>query len=233
MSQSPIAGIPRPIADGLTCILAPNPSPMTYWGTNSYILGHETLAIIDPGPAIAKHQDAILAAIGGRKVSHIIVTHSHLDHSPLARPLADATGAPILAFGNSTTGRSAVMAELAKTGLMGGGEGVDPTFYPDIELTDGETIDGDGWALTALHTPGHFGNHMSFLWGEDAFTGDHLMGWATSPAELTRQIYTDIAPALLPMAQRNVLAHLVDLYGRKLVHPEGPLSAEVKFHKIS
>lgn len=294
MTKPPAIGIPHPVATGLVSVRAPNPSPMTYWGTNSYILGHDTLAIIDPGPASPDHLAALNAAIGGRTVSHIFVTHSHLDHSPLARPLADATGAPILAFGDSTTGRSDVMKTLAETGLMGGGEGVDHDFKPDACLKDNERVSGDGWALTAQHTPGHLGNHLTFLWGDDAFTGDHLMGWATSlvsppdgdltdfmascrklaalpikrgycghgapienvtdrlktliahrtkreieilatltaaktPAQITAQIYTEVAPALLPMAERNVLAHLVDLFGRNLAAPIGDLTAQTKF----
>ncbi|MBT8411798.1 MAG: MBL fold metallo-hydrolase, partial [Octadecabacter sp.] len=178
--ERPIAGEAVTVEDGLTRVLAPNASPMTYWGTNSYILGHDRVAVIDPGPDDPKHLASLIRAIAGRPVSHILVTHSHLDHSPLARALSQATDAPVLAFGDSNAGRSVAMQELAASGLMGGGEGVDPTFAPDILVADGDTITGDGWALTALHTPGHFGNHLSFLWGDVAFTGDHLMDWATS-----------------------------------------------------
>lgn len=153
---------------------------MTLHGTNTYILGTHSLAVVDPGPDNAQHLGALLSAIGGRPVSHIFVTHSHLDHSPLARPLAQATGAPILAFGDASAGRSAIMSHLAQNGLLGGGEGVDLAFSPDRRITDAEHIRGEGWSLTALHTPGHLGNHLCLDAQGRVFTGDHVMGWASS-----------------------------------------------------
>ncbi len=291
MDEIPKAGITQNLADGLSCILAPNPSPMTHWGTNTYLLGWDSVAVIDPGPLDRTHLAALLDAVGGRRVSHILVTHSHLDHSPLARPLSDATGAPVIAFGDSSAGRSEVMQPLAANGALGGGEGVDQDFAPDVLICTGDMVTGDGWQLEALHTPGHFGNHMCFLWGDAAFTGDHMMGWASSlvsppdgdltdfmascaklvaspmrqayaahgapipdaqsriaeliahrrsreaeilsalthgpatPAALTAMIYKDVAPALLGMAERNVLAHLIDLTTRQKAAPIGPLSA--------
>ncbi|MEQ3630489.1 MAG: MBL fold metallo-hydrolase, partial [Sulfitobacter sp.] len=116
----------------------------------------------------------------GQRISHIIVTHTHLDHSPLARPLAARTGAEVWAFGNATAGRSPVMQGLAEAGLMGGGEGVDHGFRPDHSLADGDMLEGNGWALEVLHTPGHIGNHLCLAWGDACLTADHVMGWATS-----------------------------------------------------
>ena len=166
---------------GLRMVLAPNPSPMTGAGTNSYIVGQGSVAVIDPGPARRDHLDAIIAALEpGERVSHILVTHSHLDHSPLARPLAEATGAPVLAFGPATAGRSALMNRLARDGLTAGGEGIDSDFRPDECIKDGDLITGNGWRISVLHTPGHFGNHLCFLWRDTAFSGDHVMGWASS-----------------------------------------------------
>ncbi|MDH5798483.1 MAG: MBL fold metallo-hydrolase [Paracoccaceae bacterium] len=166
---------------GLRRVLAPNPSPMTHWGTNSYIIGEGNVALIDPGPSDAGHLQALLDALGpGERISHILVTHSHVDHSPLARPLAEITGAPILAFGDSRAGRSAVMLDLAARGLTGGGEGVDTAFAPDEVLKDGQEVAGNGWSLNAIWTPGHFGNHICFQWDDIVFSGDHLMGWAPS-----------------------------------------------------
>lgn len=177
----PVAGQAEELSPGLRRILAPNPSPMTYLGTNTYLVGERQLALIDPGPASDDHAQAILAALQpGQSISHIIVTHSHLDHSPLARPLADRTGAPVLAFGDSLAGRSAVMADLAASGMVAGGEGVDHEFRPDQVVTDGEIIQGDGWELEVIHTPGHLGNHIALGWGDICFTGDHVMGWASS-----------------------------------------------------
>ncbi|MEL6587856.1 MAG: MBL fold metallo-hydrolase [Pseudomonadota bacterium] len=165
---------------GVARVLAPNPSAMTGDGTNTYILGAKDVAIIDPGPADPDHVNAVLACVGDRRVHSILVTHSHRDHSAGAPVLADMTGAPVLAFGTSTAGRSETMAQLAP--LVGGGEGVDAAFRPDATLADGDQVAGEGWTLRAHHTPGHMGNHMSFHWleGDAVFTGDTVMGWSTT-----------------------------------------------------
>ena len=173
---APIAGEPLALAADLQLVLAPNPSPMTYLGTNTYILGRETLAIIDPGPDDPAHLAALTAAIAGRRVSHVLLTHSHLDHSPLAAKL----DAPTYAFGDSRAGRSTVMQQLADDGLAGGGEGIDHAFAPDHVVKDGEVLTGPWGDITAIHTPGHIGNHLCFSWQDAIFTGDHVMGWASS-----------------------------------------------------
>ncbi|MEM0950048.1 MAG: MBL fold metallo-hydrolase [Pseudomonadota bacterium] len=180
MDDAPRAGEVVTLAPGVRRIVAPNPSPMTYWGTNTYLVGTATVAVIDPGPAEATHLAAILGAVGAARVSHILITHAHRDHSPLAAELREATGAPVYAFGPPEAGRSAVMAALAAEGLAGGGEGVDTGFAPDHALRDGDTVTGPDWALTALHTPGHFAGHLSFALGEAVFSGDHVMGWAST-----------------------------------------------------
>jgi hydroxyacylglutathione hydrolase len=153
---------------------------MTGPGTNSYLLGEDRLVVIDPGPAIARHHAALLAAIGGRKVEAILVTHAHLDHSALARDLARATGAPVVAYGSAGAGRSPVMERLAASGLAGGGEGVDLSFRPDIAVSDGATLPTDLGPVTALHMPGHMGNHLCFRWGDRVFSGDLVMAWSTT-----------------------------------------------------
>lgn len=174
-------GTPVRLAAGLRRVLAPNPSPMTGPGTNSYILGTGAVAIVDPGPDDARHLDALIAALKpGERVSHIFVTHAHRDHSALAPALARATGAPVLAFGDAAAGRSALMQALARRDAPRGGEGVDATFRPDLTLADGTAVEGDGWTLRALHTPGHFGNHLCLVWGDTVFSGDHVMAWSTS-----------------------------------------------------
>ncbi|ARC89725.1 MBL fold metallo-hydrolase [Rhodovulum sp. MB263] len=181
---APMPGRVDRLAPGLRRVLAPNPSPMTFRGTNSYLLGEGEVAVIDPGPALRPHLEAVLAALEpGEKITRILVTHSHLDHSALARPLAEATGAPVFAFGDSSAGRRADLAGLAG---LGGGEGVDAGFRPDERLADGTTLVTPDWHLTALHTPGHMGNHLCLAWsgldpeGAALFTGDHVMGWASS-----------------------------------------------------
>ncbi len=177
----PPAGTAVTLAPGLRRVLAPNPSAMTWRGTNTYLLGDPAgpVAVIDPGPDLPAHLRAILAAAPGG-ISHVLVTHAHVDHSALAGPLAAAAGAPVLAYGDAASGRSAVMARLAAEGLAGGGEGVDAGFAPDVRLADGEEVAGPGWRLTAIWTPGHMGNHLSFRWQEAAFCGDLVMGWASS-----------------------------------------------------
>ena len=177
----PPVGVAQDMGRGIRRVLAPNPSPMTFRGTNTYLLGERGLAVIDPGPDDPAHLEAILNAVGpGQRITHILVTHAHLDHSPLARQLAEATGAPVLAYGDARAGRSAAMTRLAAGGLSDGGEGLDLGFRPDTALRDGEEITGDGWTLWAHWTPGHLGNHMCFAARGAVFTGDLVMGWASS-----------------------------------------------------
>ncbi len=177
----PKIGVAEILEPNLRRIVAPNPSPMTYRGTNTYLIGTRGLAIVDPGPNDPTHLEAILAAVQpNQHISHIIVTHTHLDHSPLARPLAEKCGAPVLAFGDANAGRSDVMQQLVQNGLIGGGEGIDTAFAPDHSLADGALIQGDGWHLNAIHTPGHIGNHLCLAWGDACLTADHVMGWASS-----------------------------------------------------
>jgi glyoxylase-like metal-dependent hydrolase (beta-lactamase superfamily II) len=154
-------------------VIARNPGPFTFTGTGTYIVGRGEVAVIDPGPAMDDHLAALLRAVEGERVSHILVTHTHLDHSPLAQPLAKATGAPILAARPPIdTGGGDVKTE----------EDSDEAFRPDVILTGGERVSGADWTLEALPTPGHASNHMTFaLLEENAlFSGDHVMGWSTT-----------------------------------------------------
>ena len=153
---------------------------MTFWGTNTYILGTNELAIIDPGPAVQSHFDAIMSSLNkNQSITHILITHSHIDHSPLAKQLSERTSAPILAFGESSAGKSAIMTNLKN---LDGGEGIDYDFKPDVTLNDNQILKNKEWCIKSLHTPGHMGNHLCFSWeGESIlFSGDLVMGWATS-----------------------------------------------------
>ncbi|MHA6323717.1 MBL fold metallo-hydrolase [Roseivivax sp. CAU 1753] len=289
-------GTPETLAPRLRRVLAPNPSPMTQAGTNTYLLGDRQVAVIDPGPDDPAHLAAILSALPkGAEISHILVTHAHLDHTALVGRLKAVTGAEVYAFGDAEAGRSAMMQKLAADGEVGGGEGQDTGFVPDVLLADGDRIGAADWEVTALHTPGHTGNHLGFAWEDTLFVGDLVMGWSTSlvsppdgdltdfmaslarlaerdwrtfhsghgaaieapnarlealrthrltreaqilaalairpgtPEALARRIYTDIPPAMIPAATRNVLAHLIDLHAKSIVAPEGRLSARAVF----
>ncbi|UWQ52361.1 MBL fold metallo-hydrolase [Leisingera caerulea] len=201
---NPQPGAATELGPGLRRILAPNPSPMTYRGTNTYLIGTGSLAVIDPGPESAPHLEAILAAVQpGQQITHIIVTHSHLDHSPLARGLSQATGAPVHGYGGAGAGRSDVMARLAASGLAGGGEGIDTQFAPDITVRDGEVISADGWELEVIHTPGHLGNHIALAWGDACFTADHVMGWASSLVSPPDGDLTDFMASCRRLRQRR------------------------------
>lgn len=200
----PPVGVAEALEPGLRRIVANNPSPMTYRGTNTYIVGTTALAVIDPGPAHDAHLDAILGAIGSdQHVSHIIVTHTHLDHSPLARPLSDATRAPVLAYGAASDGRSSVMQMLAQNGLAGGGEGIDVQFQPDTRLAAGDIVSGPDWALEVIHTPGHLGNHICLGWGDACLTADHVMGWASSLVSPPDGDLTDFMVSCEKLRTRN------------------------------
>jgi glyoxylase-like metal-dependent hydrolase (beta-lactamase superfamily II) len=154
-----------------------NPSAFTFHGTNSYIVGRDTLAVIDPGPVNEAHLEALLRAINGRPVSHIFVSHTHIDHSPLTARLKQETGATVLAEGPHRAARPLRLGEINPLDASG-----DVDFQPDQLLADGELVEGDGWALRAIHTPGHTVNHLVFaLEGTGVlFSADHVMAWATS-----------------------------------------------------
>jgi glyoxylase-like metal-dependent hydrolase (beta-lactamase superfamily II) len=161
------------IAPGLRRIVARNPGPFTFKGTGTYVVGDGTVAVIDPGPDLAEHVDALLAGLAGETVTHILVTHTHRDHSPAAATVKAATGAATYGFGPHAGGRRGEAAVE---------EGGDWDFAPDIPVADGDAIEGGGFRFEAVHTPGHTSNHLCFALAGSGilFSGDHVMGWSTS-----------------------------------------------------
>ncbi len=171
-----MADIPTGVAMMLeplvTRVLAPNESAYTYTGTQSYVVGDTDVAVIDPGPDDPAHLAALVAAVADRPVRAIVITHHHRDHSPASRPLAIATGAPIVGAAPFAPGDHGARADVA----------FDPGYAPGRVLAEGDTVAGTGWTLTAIPTPGHTSNHLCYALGETGalFSGDHVMGWATS-----------------------------------------------------
>jgi glyoxylase-like metal-dependent hydrolase (beta-lactamase superfamily II) len=154
-------------------LIAHNPSPFTYAGTGTYVVGRGKVAVIDPGPASSEHIDNLLRGLGNESVSHILITHTHLDHSPGARLLKERTGAATYGFGpHGGSERPEDKVE----------EGADFAFVPDVKVAHGDVLDSDGFSIEAVHTPGHCSNHLCFqLQAEKLlFSGDHVMGWSTS-----------------------------------------------------
>jgi glyoxylase-like metal-dependent hydrolase (beta-lactamase superfamily II) len=170
--DEPQTGTPIQLEPLVTRILAPNPSPFTYTGTQTHIVGAHDLAIIDPGPADDAHHAALIAAIAGRPVTAIVITHHHRDHSPGAIRLKAETGAPIVGAAPFHLSDEGPRADAA----------FDALYAPDRVLGEGDTVSGDRWTLEAIATPGHTSNHLAFALPETRalFSGDHVMGWSTS-----------------------------------------------------
>ncbi len=166
-------GVVEEVAPEVRRILCDNPGPFTFRGTNTYLIGRGEVAVLDPGPEDARHFEAILRTTEGERITRILVSHTHRDHSPGVAALTAATGARSFGFGPHLTPPEA------------GGEGGDHAFRPDVTLPDGGTVEGDDWRLTALHTPGHCANHLCFAFetaqdGGVLFSADHVMSWSSS-----------------------------------------------------
>lgn len=177
--HDPVYGEAVQVAPLVQRVTAANPSPFTFAGTGTYIVGGQRVAVIDPGPDDAAHTEALLRALEGRKVTHICITHTHSDHSPASRALVEVTGAPTLGFGPHPA------ADAGRHGAGGSAVQEEPgdwDFIPDGVLGHGDMVAGDGWTLECLYTPGHISNHLCFALPEERalFTGDHVMGWSST-----------------------------------------------------
>jgi glyoxylase-like metal-dependent hydrolase (beta-lactamase superfamily II) len=187
------------VAPGVRRLLCNNPSPFTFKGTVSYIIGHGRVAIIDPGPDDPAHVQALLDAVRGETVTHIFVTHTHRDHSPAVRAVKAATGALVLAEGPHRAARPLNIGEAKRLDASG-----DLDFVPDRRLADGEVVSTDGFVVEAIATPGHTANHMAYaLAGTDIlFAGDHVMAWSTSIVAPPDGAMSDYMASLEKLARR-------------------------------
>ncbi|MEJ1967196.1 MAG: MBL fold metallo-hydrolase [Rhizomicrobium sp.] len=186
-------------------LVANNPGPFTFKGTGVYIVGGDDVAVIDPGPDLPEHIDTLKRVLAGRRLTHILVTHTHSDHSPAAKPLKEWSGARTYAFGPHGSGRD---ADDGAPKLEAGG---DMDFIPDVRVTDGEIIAGDGFTVECVYTPGHTSNHMCFALKEEQalFTGDHIMGWST----------TVVTPPDGDMAQYIASVEKLEARGDRTLYP--------------
>lgn len=193
------------IAPGVRRLLCDNPGPFTFKGTVSYIVGRGEVAIIDPGPDDERHVAALLAAVRGETVTHVFVTHTHVDHSPAAARIKAATGAVTLAEGPHRAARPLHIGEATRLEAS-----ADRDFRPDHALADGEVVAGKGFAIEAVATPGHTANHMAFaLRGSDLlFSGDHVMGWNTSVIAPPDGAMSDYMASLDKLARRGERVYL-------------------------
>ena len=196
-SFEPAYAKPVEISPLIRRVLARNPNPFTFYGTGTYIVGRGNVAVIDPGPLIDEHLEALQSTLRGETVTHILVTHTHSDHSPAAAPFKAATGARTYGFGPHGAGKRSEGIAVE--------EGGDMDFRPEVEVRDGDVIEGDGWIIDCVYTPGHTSNHVCFALREARalFSGDHVMGWST----------TVIVPPDGDMAQ--YFASLAKLYVRE------------------
>lgn len=209
-------------------VVADNPGPFTFTGTGTYIIGRDEpgagVAVIDPGPLHHAHLDALLAAVEGQRVSHVLVTHTHRDHAPLARPFAEAVGGPPILAARPplrTVHASAVLDEED-----------DETFAPDVILIGGERIDGEGWTIEALATPGHASNHMAFVLTEEnaLFSGDHVMGWSTTVVAPPDGNMADYMASLDAVIARD-FSTLWPTHGAPVTEP-APFLAAYRAHRL-
>jgi glyoxylase-like metal-dependent hydrolase (beta-lactamase superfamily II) len=193
------------VAPGVRRVMANNPGPFTFKGTLSYIVGKGKVAIVDPGPDDPAHIGALLDAVRGETVTHIFVTHTHRDHSPATPALKHETGATVYAEGPHRAARPLHIGEHNPLDAS-----ADRDFMPDVRLKDGELVEGDGWTIEAVTTPGHTANHMSFALKEKnlLFAGDHVMGWATSIVAPPDGAMSDYMASLQKLAKRSETVYL-------------------------
>lgn len=209
------------VAPGIRRIVAENPGPFTFLGTGTYVVGAGEVAVIDPGPELPEHIDALLSQLGQERVSHILVTHTHRDHSPAARLLQARTGAPTYGFGPHGSGDHEIEA------------GADVDFEPDIVIGEGAVLEGSTWRLEALHTPGHTSNHLCFAFPQERvlFCGDHVMGWSTTVIQPPDGVMADYMAQLRRLRLRDERTYW-PTHGAPIANPPEHLDALIA-HRLA
>lgn len=224
----PRHGEPVPVAPGIVRVTANNPGPFTFHGTNSYVVGTGPLAVVDPGPNDPDHIAALRAVIGGRRVTHILVTHTHQDHSPAARPLKTFTGAETVGAGRHRPSRPVRGEETPALEAA-----ADLDFEPDIKVADGAAIDTPAGRFTAVATPGHTANHTAFALGGPAgilFSGDHVMAWSTTVVAPPDGSMADYMASLERLLARPQDRTYLPGHGGPVSDPQGYVAA-LKAHR--
>lgn len=216
-------GEPAPMGPGIVRLVAPNAGPFTFKGTNTYLVGSTSLAVIDPGPHDAEHLAAILKTAGSRPITHILTTHAHRDHVDGVAALKDATGATVFGFA-----RDATAARIALEATPAGSFFIDYDYTPDVALAAGATVAGADWAVTAIHTPGHAPDHLSFaLEGRNiVFSGDHIMAWNTTVVAPPEGRMADYIASLEILLDRNDSVFLPG-HGGRLEEPQRMVKAHL------
>ncbi|MBM3549227.1 MAG: MBL fold metallo-hydrolase [Alphaproteobacteria bacterium] len=216
-------GTARKVTPLIRRVVAENPSAFTFKGTGTTIIGKGKVAIVDPGPDLPEHIEAQLRAVRGETVTHILVTHTHSDHSPATPAIARATGAKVYAFGPHPRPPSGVHVE----------QSGDLDFKPDVTLADGDVISGEGWTVEAIHTPGHISNHLCFAVREDQalLSGDHVMGWSTTVVSPPDGNMADYFASLRKLLPRSETVY-IPTHGAEIRDPVPFVSAYIE-HRLN
>ncbi len=220
-------GVAHEVAPGVRRIVANNPTPFTFRGTNTYIVGRGDVAVIDPGPDDEAHVDALLEALKGERITRIIITHTHRDHCDAVDVLKSRTGATVLGYGQTEMPRG------VGTSSPSGKAFVDQDFAPDEKLRGGDTLEGDGWKLDVIHTPGHAPDHLCFALAghRTVFSGDHVMGWNTTVVAPPEGHMGDYLASLEVLLERKDLVFFPG-HGGRIETPQRVVKAYLKHRKM-
>ena len=232
-NHKPLIGETEQLENDLVVITADNASPMTFTGTRTYILGTENLIVIDPGPDSEAHLSSLMKYIGKRKVTDILLTHSHIDHSPLSRKLKIETGAKIIGFGSADEARTSFMKKLSSSLDLGGEEGIDKDLALDEKVIDKQILNLNNYSIEVVHTPGHLSNHVCFSLKERQilFSGDHVMGWATTLISPPDGDLGSFMNSLEKLSDREEMIYYPG-HGKPLKEPRKMVLEQIKHRRV-